>query len=98
MHQPIETYVLFVNQSLQNVVTIPDSVSLCTERAVYNLLHISVHSLPAYQHCMPTESVEACILRVLTATEQVPWLMFSRTMALWEWKLTFWSRNFTFKF
>lgn len=36
MHQPKETYVLFVNQALQNVVTVPDNVSRCTERAVYN--------------------------------------------------------------
>jgi len=34
MHQPREIYVLFVNQSLQNVVKVPDSVSRCTERAV----------------------------------------------------------------
>ena len=37
MYQPKDRYVLFVNQLLQNAVTVPDSVPRCTERAVYRM-------------------------------------------------------------
>jgi len=74
--------------------TLSKFLTVChvVQNALYKIsvTHISVLSLLAYQNCMPTEHVQFCVLRVFTLTEQVPWFTFSRTMALWAWKLTLW--------
>jgi len=56
MHKPRETCVLFVNKTLQNVVTVPDSVSRWTECAVYNFCSI-------YQHTHFRRTNTVCLLR-----------------------------------